>query len=78
MGLEVVIIMSLFDTYVQYMVAVVSDLVTMTIGMYKLVTVVEIYSGFRIRSSIDPTGCNDKTKCRQMCKFSDDIFKISI
>lgn len=76
MGLEVVIIMSLFDTYVH--VAVISDLVTMTIGMYKLVTVVEIYSGCRIRSLIDPTKCNDKTKCRQMCRFSDDIFKISI
>lgn len=63
-----------FDTYVN--VAVISDLVTMTIGIYKLVAVVEIYSGRRIRSSIDPTGCNDNTtKCRQMCKFS-DIFNI--
>lgn len=32
MGLEVVIIMSLYDTYVHVHVAVVSDLVTMTIG----------------------------------------------
>lgn len=39
----------------------ISDLVTMTIGMYKLVTVVEINSECRIRSSTDPTGCNDKT-----------------
>lgn len=60
-----------FDTYGH--VAVISDLVTMTIGIYKLVAVVEIYSGCRIRSSIDLTGWNDKTtKCRQMCKFSDD------
>lgn len=34
MGLEVVIIMYLFDTYIH--VAVVSDLVTVLLGMYKL------------------------------------------
>lgn len=57
----------------------VSDLVMMAIGMYRVVcwwtSTLDVH---RIRSSIDPTGCNDQDKCRQMYQLSDEFSSFSI